>query len=527
MKKKLALLLCGVMCFANVLSVSAAEYNAPTDDAEVPLAFVKDSYFTVTLPEAISGSNGVTSVDFEYSVEGDIAANEKVTVKPVDVNPSVDGAQLELSDVTGETMDANVSIPKTDFNYDEIWEKNVQHGTVSVDELPAGTWNGVAEFLINLDNIDSGVTESGLTLSEDDVVMGTSNSTQVNAYIDGELANDSVSWVSDNENITVTNGLVETKASAQVGDTATVTVSAEGLEEQSSVYGLRRMATVDSSSDLSVVSSVRGAGGASTASFTVTVIDMAYTATGEDTTITSLSIAPGESKDVEVSIIPTSATGTVSWSTTAPAGLNLAINGNTVTLRAASDMTEGNTYDLVASYGTFSKLLRVTIGSSSSGGGSSSGGSGSSTTTETPGLYDADGNMTYSWQELLNKGTVRVSDGVLFSQYKVADKSNASASVLKGKLVLPSTVKTIGNNALYNCTNLTEVVIPSGVTSIGKNGFYNCSGLTEVIVPNSVTTIGDYAFMNCSNLSVYIPTDVTLGTNALYGVSHVYHFTTK
>ena len=51
------------------------------------------------------------------------------------------------------------------------------------------------------------------------------------------------------------------------------------------------------------------------------------------------------------------------------------------------------------------------------------------------------------------------------------------------------------------CTG--AVSIPNGVTSIGDDAFYNCSGLTEITIPDSVTSIGDYAFYDCTNLTIY------------------------
>ncbi len=44
------------------------------------------------------------------------------------------------------------------------------------------------------------------------------------------------------------------------------------------------------------------------------------------------------------------------------------------------------------------------------------------------------------------------------------------------------------------------VVIPDGVTSIGNSQFYGRSGLTSIVIPDSVTSIGDWAFEGCSGL---------------------------
>ena len=60
-------------------------------------------------------------------------------------------------------------------------------------------------------------------------------------------------------------------------------------------------------------------------------------------------------------------------------------------------------------------------------------------------------------------------------------------------LVIPDSVKSIGDYAFRECSSLTSVTIPNSVTSIGKWAFNECYGLTSVTIPNSVTSIGDRA----------------------------------
>lgn len=73
-------------------------------------------------------------------------------------------------------------------------------------------------------------------------------------------------------------------------------------------------------------------------------------------------------------------------------------------------------------------------------------------------------------------------------------------------VVLPNSLKTIGNLAFARSSNLSSINIPDGVTSIGEQAFQNCTALTSIVIPNSVTTIGEEAFRSCSGL-----TSVTIG----------------
>jgi hypothetical protein len=71
---------------------------------------------------------------------------------------------------------------------------------------------------------------------------------------------------------------------------------------------------------------------------------------------------------------------------------------------------------------------------------------------------------------------------------------------IKG-IILPSNLKTIGNNAFYYCNYLTSITILDNVTTIGTSAFRRCTDLTSITIPNSVTSIGDYAFSDCVSLA--------------------------
>ena len=84
-----------------------------------------------------------------------------------------------------------------------------------------------------------------------------------------------------------------------------------------------------------------------------------------------------------------------------------------------------------------------------------------------------------------------------------------------GAIAIPSnivdkTVASIGTNAFYQRSNLTDIVIPNTVTIIDQGAFANCTSLTNVTIGNHVALLGPGAFANCESLSsVAIPHSVT------------------
>ena len=129
-----------------------------------------------------------------------------------------------------------------------------------------------------------------------------------------------------------------------------------------------------------------------------------------------------------------------------------------------------------------------------------------------------------------------------------------------GAFAFPSTVKTIGSCAFYNCSSLTgSLIIPSSVNLIGSYAFYGCNAISayEVEVantrylsnngvlfnkaqdtllvcpaaktgnytlPTSVKAIGTYAFYYCTGLSgsINIPASLSsIGDYAFYGCSNL------
>lgn len=84
------------------------------------------------------------------------------------------------------------------------------------------------------------------------------------------------------------------------------------------------------------------------------------------------------------------------------------------------------------------------------------------------------------------------------------------------KVVLPSTIKSIGTSAFYGCSKLTEINLPLGMVAINPSAFSGCTSLTAIAFPEGLTTIGNNAFAYCSNLKQvqWSSTILTIGNNA-------------
>ena len=98
----------------------------------------------------------------------------------------------------------------------------------------------------------------------------------------------------------------------------------------------------------------------------------------------------------------------------------------------------------------------------------------------------------------------------------------------EGTLTLDYGVDYIGDNAfnglgnpLYN--NLLSLTIPEGIKSLGNNCIYNCINITSISLPQFLLTCGDYSICGCTNLTdISVPSSITsIGTNFLRGCSHL------
>lgn len=102
--------------------------------------------------------------------------------------------------------------------------------------------------------------------------------------------------------------------------------------------------------------------------------------------------------------------------------------------------------------------------------------------------------------------------GVMMSKKKFENMVLEIPSEYNGKPIVA-----IADEAFLGNVYLNKVIIPDTVRVIGNGAFSDCMTLFECNIPSSVTVIGDAAFKNCSYLKVSIPEGVTtIGTEAFY-----------
>lgn len=96
--------------------------------------------------------------------------------------------------------------------------------------------------------------------------------------------------------------------------------------------------------------------------------------------------------------------------------------------------------------------------------------------------------------------TIKLAEGLL----KIGNAAFAGCGMQS--ILLPNSLKVIGQSAFGECDKLKSIVIPKGVVEIGKTAFYVCESLATVSLPSSLEIIGDDAFLFCDSLErIIIP----------------------
>ena len=95
-------------------------------------------------------------------------------------------------------------------------------------------------------------------------------------------------------------------------------------------------------------------------------------------------------------------------------------------------------------------------------------------------------------------------------------------SGFKGTLKLPNSLTNIGSSAFQDCKYFTSLKLSNTLSVIPGFAFKGCVGLSgSLVIPNSVTEIGDQAFQNCTRFGTLTLSNKleTIGKEAFYGCS--------
>ena len=111
-------------------------------------------------------------------------------------------------------------------------------------------------------------------------------------------------------------------------------------------------------------------------------------------------------------------------------------------------------------------------------------------------------------------GPMSDEDVVLFGKY-IRSHSNITSIDLKAVTDLTS----IDHNAFEKCKSLEHVVLPLSIKRIGDHAFDQCANLKEQELPDTIEIVGDRSFSGCESLeSINIPQNVSYnGIGAFYG----------
>lgn len=180
-------------------------------------------------------------------------------------------------------------------------------------------------------------------------------------------------------------------------------------------------------------------------------------------------------------------------------------------------------------------LLLLVVGQLSANAQSSAGDF--SVTVSTPGTFGSVMlQKVQSWTDVVTltvSGHLNASDMAYFSRLKNLKKLDLGATDITTVtgckdlaslelVVLPETVKVIGNDAFNGCTSLSSISL-NNIEHIGASAFYYCIGLRGTIVGPKVKEIGDNAFRACSNIeAISFPVIENIGMSAFNAATMYY-----
>lgn len=71
-------------------------------------------------------------------------------------------------------------------------------------------------------------------------------------------------------------------------------------------------------------------------------------------------------------------------------------------------------------------------------------------------------------------------------------------------MIIPEHVRSVGDGAFFNCSQISSVIIPNEVMEIGTNAFSGCVSLTKAEIGSAIETMGSLVFGGCEELKSLI-----------------------
>lgn len=93
---------------------------------------------------------------------------------------------------------------------------------------------------------------------------------------------------------------------------------------------------------------------------------------------------------------------------------------------------------------------------------------------------------------VIPQGVEKIKSGLF-----LVDIDGVAGNDILKTVSLPSGVKTIEQEAFYQCRNLTEINLPDTIERIGKQAFFQCNNVVIAKLPENLKKIGNRAFLRC------------------------------
>ena len=115
---------------------------------------------------------------------------------------------------------------------------------------------------------------------------------------------------------------------------------------------------------------------------------------------------------------------------------------------------------------------------------------------------------TVSWGSYIRYTTpvLRVPSTVVYAgkTYMVTKVGKTAFAIgTMTQVVLPNTIKELGDYCFYSCDQLTSVNLPEGITSIGHDAFHGTFNLHSVTLPSTLKTAGEWTFRDSGIEYIY------------------------